>query len=281
MDQNELDKLFADKLRDYTKKPGPQVWEKLEERLEKKNSKVLPMWWKYGAAASIALLIGAGIWIASNQTNSDLGKVVATTNNNKIQKQSVSQGESQKSIDITAVPESRSVVADKSDLKQSNTTFTIANIGEKSLKRTNAEKSDLERTGLKTEQTKEESIAKVQPENKGIEMSSNIPEIKTGNTLTPKVESNPVLARQETIIINLVDTQEENNSLTTAVAESPKTKKASRFSRIWKQLKNVKNGDEVNWDEVGVNPGRILAKADESIEKLSRPHQSDSEKNKE
>jgi len=33
------------------------------------------------------------------------------------------------------------------------------------------------------------------------------------------------------------------------------------MAKVWKQLKNAKNGEKVDWDEVGFNPNKLLAKA--------------------
>ena len=43
-------------------------------------------------------------------------------------------------------------------------------------------------------------------------------------------------------------------------------KKQSRVGKIWEQLKRAKNGENVNWGEVGVKPQKVLARADAKIE---------------
>jgi hypothetical protein len=38
--------------------------------------------------------------------------------------------------------------------------------------------------------------------------------------------------------------------------------KEKRVRKIFRQLKNLKNGEEVNWEEVGVNPKQLIARVD-------------------
>ena len=46
------------------------------------------------------------------------------------------------------------------------------------------------------------------------------------------------------------------------------TKKETRISKIWQQLKRAKNGENVNWSEVGIKPQKMLARADAKIENV-------------
>jgi cytochrome c551/c552 len=45
-------------------------------------------------------------------------------------------------------------------------------------------------------------------------------------------------------------------------------KKETRLSKIWQQLKRAKNGENVNWSEVGIKPQKMLARADAKIENV-------------
>lgn len=62
MNQNNLDKLFRDKLADYREIPDEKVWHSIEASLEKKKPSrhILPIWWKAaGIAAVLAILFFA------------------------------------------------------------------------------------------------------------------------------------------------------------------------------------------------------------------------------
>jgi hypothetical protein len=57
MDNKELEKLFQEKLGDHGETPDPMVWDRIQSSLdEKKPKRVIPIWWRLGAAA--AVLIG-------------------------------------------------------------------------------------------------------------------------------------------------------------------------------------------------------------------------------
>ena len=42
-------------------------------------------------------------------------------------------------------------------------------------------------------------------------------------------------------------------------------KKEKYLSKLFKQLKNAKNGDRVDWREVGFKPAKILARAENKL----------------
>lgn len=53
MDNKELEKLFQEKLRDHGETPDPRVWNRIRSSLdEKKTRRVIPIWWRLGAAAA-------------------------------------------------------------------------------------------------------------------------------------------------------------------------------------------------------------------------------------
>ncbi|MEY4541132.1 MAG: hypothetical protein RLZZ306_2889, partial [Bacteroidota bacterium] len=70
-----IDKIFSKSLQTYERQPRPQAWEKLEARLQKPKSKVLPVWWKYASAASVTLLLGVGGYWFNSQRNDSIEEV--------------------------------------------------------------------------------------------------------------------------------------------------------------------------------------------------------------
>ncbi len=53
MDNRELEKLFQDTLGDHGETPDPRVWNRIRSSLdEKKPKRVIPIWWRLGAAAA-------------------------------------------------------------------------------------------------------------------------------------------------------------------------------------------------------------------------------------
>lgn len=56
MDNRELDNLYQEKLGDYKDQPDPRVWDRIRNSLdERKKSRLIPIWWRWGAAAAVLL----------------------------------------------------------------------------------------------------------------------------------------------------------------------------------------------------------------------------------
>jgi hypothetical protein len=58
-----IERLFQEKFRGLEGNPPDYIWENIAEQLNKKKKKrIVPIWFKYGAVASVALLVGMGIY---------------------------------------------------------------------------------------------------------------------------------------------------------------------------------------------------------------------------
>jgi hypothetical protein len=86
--------------------------------------------------------------------------------------------------------------------------------------------------------------------------------IDQSNTIVLVIDKEP--RQEETIVLNLVDSKEEVAQV--IQTEEPSNKRQSKFSKIWQQLKRAKNGENVNWNEVGFKPQKLIARADAKIE---------------
>ncbi|MEJ2162371.1 MAG: hypothetical protein P8X60_03375, partial [Robiginitalea sp.] len=67
-----MDKLFQEHLGDYREHPDPLVWNRIRSGLDqkKKKSRLIPIWWRWGAAA--AVLLGT-LFLTTPWKSSDLG----------------------------------------------------------------------------------------------------------------------------------------------------------------------------------------------------------------
>lgn len=62
-DKKHIDRIFQEKFKELDATPDKAVWDKIQKELsgEKKNRKVIPIWWKYaGIAAGLILLLTVG-----------------------------------------------------------------------------------------------------------------------------------------------------------------------------------------------------------------------------
>ena len=237
-----IDKIFSEGLHAYERQPRPQAWEKLEARLQKPQNKVLPIWWKFASAASVALLLGVGGYWFSNWKNIQNDEILVT-------KKSVILEKKKLPILEETIPQ---IVA----VEENNQPNTNLKLNEKVKKVRNVQFAQLPiQKIIKVEEIKQ--IAKIFTiESKKIEESNTI--VLVLENTKPKVE-------QETIVLNIVEPKEV---ITQATLNDVNTKKETRLSKIWQQLKRAKNGENVNWNEVGIKPQKMLARADAKIENI-------------
>jgi hypothetical protein len=86
------------------------------------------------------------------------------------------------------------------------------------------------------------------------------------NTIILVLENQKPKVEEETIVLNMVEIKPEVVAQTDL--NDSNIKKETRLSKIWQQLKRAKNGENVNWSEVGIKPQKMLARADAKIENV-------------
>ena len=236
-----IDKIFNESLKNYERQPRTEAWEKLQAKLEKRDNKIVPLWWKYASAASITLLLGVGsYWFASQ-------KEVQT--------------------DVVAVSE-RPVLKKEFEVKkdiglQKNELIKVANDN----KIKNRIGCNLQ-PQIVIDKPKEIIVEPIEYPKEDIKIIAQTPKVENKpiveeNTIVLVLENTKPKKEEETIVLNFVDTKPE------IIAQNIEPeKKQSRVGKIWEQLKRAKNGESVNWNEVGVKPQKVLARADAKIENV-------------
>jgi hypothetical protein len=252
--KNNIDKIFNESLKNYERQPRTEAWEKLQARLEKKDSKVLPLWWKYASAASVALLLGVGgYWFTSQK---ETKTEVATISNKPVLKKEIKErkdNEVQK-IEMAKVDEfSLSPVAGvhTSPQVRKHTREIFSPVASVPIS------PPVHKQAQQLENPNNQIIALETIKTKTPEIKNSVEE----NTIVLVLENTKPKKDEETIVLNFVETKPE---VTTQNIEPEK--KQSRVGKIWEQLKRAKNGENVNWGEVGVKPQKVLARADAKIE---------------
>jgi hypothetical protein len=238
-----IDKIFSEGLYKYERQPRPQAWGKLEAKLQKPKSKVLPIWWKYASAASVALLLGiGGYWISNQKVNS---------------------------IEEIAVSQKAVIIKKPTQIIEKEVINQVVKV-EGNLSKKIRSKSVQNREMVENKQFAPlpfQQIIKIEE----IKQIAKIPTIESKkteeqNTIVLVLENTKPKVEEETIVLNMVETKPE------VVAQSDlndgEIKKETRLSKIWQQLKRAKNGENVNWSEVGIKPQKMLARADAKIENV-------------
>lgn len=245
-----IDKIFSDGLHTYERQPRSQAWEKLEARLQKPKSKVFPIWWKYASAASVALLLGVGGYWLNNQKTDSIEKVAVN----------------------------KKIVTEKKQVQviEKEVTSQVAEV------ESNLPKKAILRSIQKHEIIGNKQFAQLPPQQIiKVEEIKQIAKTPTIESQKPKEQNIIVLVLEntkptvETIILNMVETKPEVVAQTDL--NEGNTKKETRISKIWQQLKRAKNGENVNWSEVGIKPQKMLARADAKIENVLNKGESNEE----
>ena len=99
--------------------------------------------------------------------------------------------------------------------------------------------------------------------------------IEEQNTIVLVLENTKPKVEEEIIVLNIVEIKPEVVAQTDL--NEGNAKKETRISKIWQQLKRAKNGENVNWSEVGIKPQKMLARADAKIENVLNKGESNEE----
>ena len=238
-----IDKIFSEGLHKYERQPRPEAWGILEAKLQKPKNKVLPIWWKYASAASVALFLGIGGYWFNNQKANSMEDVA-------INKKPVIEKKSVQIVEKGVTPQVATAESNSSKKTVLKAIRKHGIIDNKQLAQLPLQQI------IKVEEIKQ--IAKTPT----IESEK----IEEQNTIVLVLENTKPKVEEETIVLNMVETKPE--VIAQVDLNDGNTKKETRISKIWQQLKRAKNGENVNWSEVGIKPQKMLARADAKIENV-------------
>jgi len=271
MKKHPVDDLFARNLTDWQPKVSPELWKRIEDRQEKKSRHQAGWYWY--TAASVALLLMAGYVVWESQSalrngTEDIAKI-EQAQQPKLRDSAKPSQESTRKLTNGAVKqvESKTLVDDTNLPYQSPKVDALA---ESTVQPPKQQELDLisdriEVAEIHKNETNPESL---------------LPDIKPIASL-PRVEAEPKITKESEadqdkgrVIIAHIETEY-------VIQEDPKS---SKLIRILRQLKNAKQGEAIEWDEVGFNPKKLMARADERLrneeEKVSKKYQELKEKTK-
>ena len=91
MGKKNLDRLFQEKLKDFSGDPDDKVWQAIEASLDKKkrSRRIIPVWWKLGGVAAL-LIIGISIWNSLENSTSN-SPTITDINNDASEKNKSNQ----------------------------------------------------------------------------------------------------------------------------------------------------------------------------------------------
>lgn len=286
MKKHPVDDLFKRKLEGLGRTPSENAWMKIQEKQSASPAR-RPVVWGWYAAAGVAAAVMGGYLVWQNQQNASPGtdnrKVVAEV------KTAPATSEKVPSFDSVAAP----VEKLNAPLEQLAATQykndEIASV-QKELKKAapvleNAARPKAAEQIAKAPVDEDEEIQQgpvialnekpsaavhaIQPEpihnpvTQGIKTLPDEPAVSRGN----KPEPEPT----RTIVV----------AVETGAIEAEEKPRNTRFARVFRQLKNARAGEKVDWEEVGFNPKNLVARVDDRLRgKDKRSNERDHPKDK-
>lgn len=258
MEKHNIDKLFDERLQNYERKPRPEAWDKLQAKLQQNETKIVPLWWKVARAASVVLLLGTVgylVWETTIKNPEVEGSNVAAANSLPKTKE-----------DKLAQP-NRSIVLEKTGNSENKIEESLVQ-AEPRLNKIN--KQTTHKNSVKEHFDKLMEVAKNTQEPVLAQKETPLPLPKvTNNTIVLVMEPTPEQTTPkgaETIVLSMVEAPAGPGTERPGWVEEASNRKTSKLGKLWQQLKRAKNGEGVDWNELGVKPQKVLARADAKLE---------------
>jgi hypothetical protein len=255
-EQHPLDRRFGQALRRHEQTPRPEAWKRLEARLGREEARRLVPFWAYGVAASVALLLLAGVWWL---------------------RQPEPAGEDQSQVAVAApkepvgkTPAVRTPVIPREGRSEKKMEPVLPAEAPRMAQRTSAKPAAKPLIFEKKPVTPQPEAAPVVKTEALLQVATVEPAQPSGlpkepqTTVTPPSPAAPAVESAKTVpttlVVTLANTDFDDK-------ETSQPRKRSRFGRILRQLKNAKEGERVDWNEVGFNPNALLARAEAKLER--------------
>lgn len=256
MKKHPVDDLFKKKLTSLEKQPSELAWERIQQGQKNKSRRIAAWVWYAAASVSMALISGYVVW--QNQTDTS-GNLSNQTEMAKVEKNIPKTGltetlESDKNFaQIEVKPE---VFANQSSVE-------IA-------QNSKLPKDHKIREVVKKDSYRETKAVREKEIKEDIIQVAVIPSVKSEDIRTNKVDIQQAISAEKVnpkpVEVARVEDKKADRTIVVEIEEPKnefKDKKPSRLARVFRQLKNVREAEPVDWDDVGFNPKNILARVDD------------------
>ncbi|WAC10636.1 hypothetical protein [Dyadobacter pollutisoli] len=272
MKKHPVDDLFKRKLAELERKPSSDAWLKIQEgnKTQRRHAG-----WPWYAAASILVVMLGGYLVWRSEAN---GLIHPDNNQNVVAKMNKKEPTPPtKEIEKEHVAELPEVIVESAN-ENSISKATPAGRNEKNHK---VEKANPE--NIPTTQN-EIAVAALQEKQAATHIEPNYER----PSIAPKIEEVKILPDEPAVSqVSKQDTEPTRTiivAVETSGSELDDKPKNSRFSRVFRQLKNARAGERVDWEEVGFNPKTLVAKVDDRLhnreDKVSGKDQTPKERTK-
>lgn len=219
-----IDRLFQEKFKDFEVAPSDAVWNRIEQRLDRKKKKrrIIPIWWQVGgAAAALVLLFAIGNSLF-NTDNQNIPKVVGTDKPSN----AVSEDEQNTNKNIKATDNTTIAADDSYTLIQEDTVISSTKSSERNQLKTATSNRNKASFG----------VASTNP-NSSKKSNFNKNTLNQNNTLVAK-EEYPVKQSNEVV-------QLKSNSEIESIITDSKTKNNVAHTLIEKHKKKTEKQDAI------------------------------------
>lgn len=271
MKKHPVDDLFKRKLEGLERTPSENAWLKIQEKqsASSRETKRRPLIWAWYAAAGVAAAVMGGYLVWQNQEAGLPGMIKPD--------QSIAVAKPA-DIDSTISP----VISSKEEIEalavQGNEGNAAASNAPNGL--TQAEKAvkSAEYQVARSQRVQSPDIktpaAQSVPANAPVVAIAEKPSVPA-NAMQTEPANMPVAQDIKTLLdepaVSRVNKPEPEPTRTIVVAvetgpsEVEEKPRGSRFARVFRQLKNARAGEKVDWEEVGFNPKNLVARVDDRL----------------
>ncbi|MES2730300.1 MAG: hypothetical protein V4714_01080 [Bacteroidota bacterium] len=244
MEDNSIDQLFSNKLSDFEKAPNASLWKQLQKRKQAKQRRVAIWFSTIAASLVILLLSGIVVWQHLGESSSDMGFAGISTVKEGAAIKYKAYKFKQRVVE-RVVPKAQPSLPEKSiavEKKPARSSLTLAKAPQK----------------LKAIKH-QAPVIHVQDE-------APILSMPIQEVILPESIEHPT--NTTVVVINIAEVEEVEASVTPNESQEPllvnepqndHEKKKTKAGRLLQQFKNVKNGEKIDWNEIGLHPENFLA----------------------
>ncbi|WP_421827820.1 hypothetical protein [Larkinella sp.] len=270
MSQHPIDDLFSSQLRDHRVKPERASWEELQRRMNAKEERKSPFVWWYASAASVAVVLLASWWLWSGDETVENSPATNRVAQQTLKKAAPGQQPAPSKTDLPSALDEmeKPVIAfEKPAARRSNSQ--------------NSQQEDSHQDVKPAPQAAQELVVTEKPSVSVPQEEVRKPETLLAAEVTPKPAERTLVVQMAAPEIKptalVASTESENADFTERNDEDQPKKKRFRLGRVLRQFNKIKSGEPVEWEEVGVQPGALLARASERVqegkEKISNSYE--------
>jgi hypothetical protein len=270
MKENNIDKLFKEKLAKHQVMPPPKAWDKINNSLNRKKRRAMIAW---RMAAGVALVGGLSWWFVqqnfyknsnNNSNHNNIAKLQTQKDSFQIEKNQVTENQAN---NIAKIENKQSKIVEKevanekfANSQTEKTNSQQKQIANKSFTKNNQKTIKQSLQELQEVENVEKNVAKNVLET-GANNIANLTKVDSTTQKNALTHDNIIIAQQTIIATQETETETENTNLVEVIVKvgaetetKNPAKKRTFLNKIWNK---VKEGEAITLKDVGVNTKKI------------------------